>query len=82
MAFGKPVTDNEVLKSVNRKLMQRATGAGTKVTATVAGGCVTMSGVIGQEFQRRTLISAVSGINGVKRVVDNMTVTPAKKREF
>ncbi len=82
MAFGKPVPDKELLKSVSRKLMQRATGAGTKVSATVSGGCVTLSGVIGQELMRRTLISAVSDINGVKRVSDTMTVTPAKKREF
>ena len=80
MAFGKQVPDRELTKSVNKKLLQRA-GSGCKITATVASGMVTLSGVLEQDYQRRALISAMTGINGVKRVVDTMTVAPRKKRE-
>lgn len=81
MGLGKEVSDRELLKSVNRKLMQRAGGSGCKVNASVSSGLVTLSGVLGQEYQRRPLLSAMQGINGVKRVLDSMTVAPAKKRE-
>lgn len=81
MALGKQVSDKELLKSVNKKLMQRAGGSGNKVSATVASGMVTLAGVLGQEHVRRSLISSMAGINGVKRVVDTMTVAPRVKRE-
>ncbi len=81
MGFGKEVSDRELLKSVNRKLLQRAGGSGCKITATVASGMVTLAGVLSQEYQRRALISSMHGVNGVKRVVDSMTVAPRKKRE-
>lgn len=81
MGLGKDVSDRELLKSVNRKLLQRAGGAGCKVSAVVISGAVTLSGVLGQEYQRRTILSSMQGISGVKRVVDTMTVAQPKKRE-
>ncbi len=81
MGFGNEVSDRELLKSVNKKLLQRAGGSGCKIIATVASGMVTLAGVLSQEYQRRALISSMHGINGVKRVVDSMTVAPRKKRE-
>ncbi len=81
MGLGKQVSDKELLKSVNKKLMQRAGGSGNKISVTVASGMVTLSGVLGQEHLRRALISSMSGINGVKRVVDTMTVAPRRVRE-
>ncbi|MFN3194126.1 MAG: BON domain-containing protein [Aureliella sp.] len=81
MGLGKEVSDRELLKSVNKKLLQRAGGSGCKITATVASGMVTLAGILGQEYQRRPLVSSMHGINGVKRVVDTMTVAPRKRRE-
>lgn len=81
MALGKEISDRELLKSVNKKLLQKSGGSGSKITVNVASGMVTLSGVLGQEHQRRVLISAMQGISGVKRVVDTMTVAPRKKRE-
>ncbi len=80
MAFGRAVTDKELLKSVNRKLMQRATGAGTKVQATVSSGVVTLSGVIGTEYQRRPLVNSMTGTMGVKRIIDTLTLAPPRQR--
>ncbi|MCR9296332.1 MAG: BON domain-containing protein [bacterium] len=81
MGFGKDVSDRELLKSVNKKLLQRAGGSGCKVSASVLSGTVTLSGVLGQEYQRRALISSMHGINGVKRVLDTMTIVPRRVRE-
>ena len=80
MGFGKDISDRELLKSINRKLMQRA-GSDCKVVAVVASGCVTLSGVLGQEHQRRTLINSMQVISGVRRVLDTMTVAPRRKNE-
>ncbi len=82
MALGKIVSDRELQKSVNKKLLQRAGGSGCKISATVSSGMVTLSGVLGQEYQRRVLVNSMHGINGVKRVVDTMTVAERKKREW
>jgi osmotically-inducible protein OsmY len=82
MGYGKEVSDRELQKSVDKKLLQRAGGSGSKISAAVSSGVVTLSGVLGQEYQRRALMSAMHGINGVKRVVDIMTIAPRKKREW
>lgn len=80
MSFGKGVPDKNLLRSVTQKLSQKSAGSGAKLTATVSSGIVTLSGVLSQESQRRLIKSAMTGITGVKRVVDSMTVAPAKRR--
>lgn len=60
MALGKQINDKELLRSVNKKLLQRGGGNGCKVVATVASGVVTLSGVLENEFQRRPLLSSMS----------------------
>ncbi|QDV28116.1 BON domain-containing protein [Aureliella helgolandensis] len=81
MVLGKPVPDKTLLRSVTQKISQRSGGSGSKVVASVNGGVVTLTGVLGQEYQRRPLLSSMSGISGVRRTVDQMTVAPPKKRE-
>jgi osmotically-inducible protein OsmY len=81
MALGKQVPDKTLLRSVTQKLAQRSGGSGNKIVATVSSGAVTLSGTLAQEYQRRPITSAMSGIGGVRRVIDLMTVTPPKKRE-
>lgn len=81
MAYGKVVPDRELSKSVSKKLLQKSGGSGCKVNATVSSGVVTLTGEIVQDYQRRAIVSAMNGISGVKRVVDNMTVAPRKVRE-
>jgi osmotically-inducible protein OsmY len=80
MAFGSPVPDKTVLRNVTQKLAQKSGGSGAKLTATVASGIVTLSGVLTSESQRKIMTSALQGIGGVKRIVDTMTVAPPKKR--
>ncbi len=80
MVLGKPVPDKTLLRSVSQKLAQRLGGSGGKVTAAVASGVVTLTGVLAQEHLRRSIKSSMAGIGGVKRVIDLMTVAPPKKR--
>lgn len=80
MTFGKQIPDNTLLKSVNQKLMRRSAGGSSKVSATVSSGTVTLAGVLGQEYERRLIISSMNGVQGIRRVIDRMTVSPPKKR--
>lgn len=81
MALGNQVPDKTLLKAVSQKLIQRSGGSGCKLTASVSSGTVTLSGILAQEYQRRAIISAMNGVGGVRRVVDQMQVAPPKKRE-
>ncbi len=80
MVLGKQIPDKTLLKSVTQKLAQRVGGSGSKIIPTVSSGAVTLTGTLSQEFLRRSITSAMSGIGGVRRVIDNMTVVPPKKR--
>ena len=80
MALGKQIPDKTLLRSVEQKLSQRVGGSGSKLAVTVNSGTVTLSGTLSQEYLRRSITSAMNGIGGVKRVVDNMVVPPPKKR--
>ena len=81
MVTGKPVPDKTLLRSVTQKLAQRVGGSGSKITATVNSGVITLAGTLSQEYLRRSIISSMTGIGGVRRVLDQMTVVPPKKRE-
>lgn len=74
------VPDKQLSRSVNMKLSQRSGGSGCKINATVASGCVTLSGFVVADYQRRTLINAINGISGVQRVIDQMQLAPKQKR--
>lgn len=82
MAFGSPIPDKTVLRSVTQALTTKSAGSGARITAVVSSGTVTLSGMLAQETQRRMILSAMGVISGVKRVIDTMKVTPPKKREF
>lgn len=79
MTFGKRVPDKSLLRDVNKKLMR--TGTQTKVTASINGGYVTLTGVLQYENQRRILLRAANQVPGVRQVFDRMTVQPKKRVE-
>ena len=75
--FGKKqVPDKTLVKEVNKKLMRA--GTQSRVTASVNGGIVTLTGALQHEHQRRTLIRAANQVSGVRQVVDQMTMQPKK----
>lgn len=80
MVTGKPIPDKTLLRSVTQKLAQRVGGSGSKINVTVNSGVITLSGTLSQEFLRRSIISSMNGIGGVRRVLDQMAVVPPKKR--
>lgn len=77
MALGNSVPDRTLLRDINKKLLRA--GTQTKVTASVSGGCLTLTGSLQYEIQRRPILRAVNQVSGVRRVVDQM-ILQAKKR--
>ena len=78
MGIGDRVPDRQVLQNVNKKLRQA--GSQSKVSASVRGGCVTLTGALQYENQRRQIVRKMHQVTGVRQVIDQMTV-PARKRE-
>lgn len=74
------VPDKQLVRSVDMKIAQRSGGSGCKVTASVSDGCVTLSGFVMAEYQKRPLVNAINSIGGVRRVIDQMQIAPKKKR--
>jgi osmotically-inducible protein OsmY len=73
-----PITDAAVLKDVNKRLTR--TGTGSRIKASVHGGQVTLTGEMQYENQRRSFVQAVNRAEGIKGIIDQMTVAPHKKR--
>jgi osmotically-inducible protein OsmY len=77
MEFGSQIPDKTLLKNVSQKLARRAAGA-NRVTATVRSGDVTLTGTISYEHERRPLLRICSGIQGVRRVIDQLQIAQRK----
>jgi osmotically-inducible protein OsmY len=73
------VSNKDLLKSVNQRLGRTGTSGSSKVTAGTQRGVVTLTGTLGNEMQRRSIVQAASRAPGVRQVIDQMTVTKKKK---
>lgn len=79
MQSGNQIPDKSLLRTIVQKLSQRGNGSQMKVTPTVRGGDVTLSGTLSFEHQRRFILRIASSILGVRRVIDQMRVVAKKK---
>jgi osmotically-inducible protein OsmY len=71
------VADKTLLVQVNKNLARAGGGsAKNKIVVSVRRGDVTLSGNLQYEIQRRSLIKAASSVAGVRRVIDQLKVTP------
>lgn len=77
---GTPTPDPAVTKQVLGKLADRGIRDPSHVTVRTKGGTVTLSGTVPFAYQKRTAVRIATGITGVRRVVDRLTVTPPAKR--
>jgi osmotically-inducible protein OsmY len=70
------VSDKELSKTVGKRLQR---GGGSGVTADIQRGTVTLKGRIQYESQRRPLLKIVTAIAGVRHVIDQLQLTPARR---
>ncbi len=76
--FGRnQVSDKDLLKTINQRLM-RSGGAQSRVTATVQGGTVTLTGTLQYAIQRSPIVKSVTNIAGVRRVLDQLQLAEKK----
>jgi len=68
------VPDKTIVQKINQRLARAGLGSGSRVTVTVRGGQVTLSGTLQYEIQRRPTLRAVDGVEGVRGVADQMQV--------
>ena len=78
MSLRNPIPDKTLLKNVVQKMMRQGTNS-SRVAATVRGGDVTLTGTIGYEYERRSILRSASNIPGVRRVIDQLRVEPKKR---
>jgi hypothetical protein len=77
--FGRnEISDKELTKTVNSRLAR--TGTGSRIIAIVNRGVATLSGKLQYAGQRTPIVNTASRIAGIRQVVDNMQITPAKKQ--
>ena len=77
--FGRDkVSDKELLKAVNKRLMRAGAGSQTRLTAAVQQGTVTLSGTLRHAIQKQPIVKAINGIAGVRRIIDQLSLAPRK----
>lgn len=78
MPLGNQIPDKTLLKNVQRKLMQKCSGA-TRIQASVRSGSATITGTIRHEHERRPIVKCVSAVQGIQNVIDQMRISDPKK---
>jgi osmotically-inducible protein OsmY len=68
------IPDNDVLKRINSRLGRTGLGGQSSVHVAVRNGDVTISGSIQYDAQRRSVLNAIRGVGGVRRVMDQLQV--------
>jgi osmotically-inducible protein OsmY len=71
--------DDHVTRHVTNKLASRGFGS-QHLTVKTSNGLVTLSGGVQFAHQKKAALKAITGIAGIRRVIDQMTVKPAVKR--
>ena len=73
--YHKPkVPDHQIVQKVTTQLPRRGIRPQCYVRVLVRDGSVTLSGTIEFEMQRKAALHAATGVNGVQRVIDQLTV--------
>jgi osmotically-inducible protein OsmY len=72
--------DDRITQQVNNKLAARGFCSPCRLSAQTSNGQVTLSGIVQYAHQKSAAVSAISGMVGVRRVIDQITLKPAVKR--
>lgn len=73
------VSDKELTKAVNQRLMRSGMGSQSRVSAFIQSGTVTLSGTLQYAIQRSPIVKAVASVAGVRRVVDQIQLIEKKR---
>lgn len=74
------VADDQITKTVTNKLATRGLTSPCRVTVQTSHGQVTLSGTVQHAHQIGAATAAVSGMSGVRRVINQIIIKPPLKR--
>jgi osmotically-inducible protein OsmY len=69
--------DQIIAQHVTNKLASRGFGSPCQIAVESRNGEVTLSGTVQHAHQKRAAVRAITGIAGIRRMVDRLTVKPA-----
>jgi len=69
-------TDDRITQTVKNKLASRGFSSPCCLTVQTSNGQVTLSGMVQYAHQKSAALSAIRGLEGVRRVIDQMMVKP------
>jgi len=71
--------DNEITQKVSQQLAGRGMRPPCRINVVTSKGCVTLSGMIQYEHQRRSAVQTARGVGGVQRVTESLQVMPSSQ---
>lgn len=77
--IGDRVPDKRLTQMINKRLARTGVSQ-CKISVSVRNGYVTLSGTIQFDYQRKAILRAAQGVEGVRQVVDQLSVVPRRTR--
>jgi len=74
------VPDKRISQKVEQRVSRAGLGSQSRITVQVRDGDVTLSGTLQYDSQRRPVLHAARGVEGVRRIVDQLQVKAAPKK--
>jgi osmotically-inducible protein OsmY len=79
-SMAEQIPDRVIIQQITNKLATRGVRSPCRVTVLSYRGDVTLSGTVEHAHQKGAAVGVASGVAGVKRVVDQMTIKPPERR--
>jgi hypothetical protein len=77
------VPDKRISQKVEQRVARAGLGSQARVTVQVRNGDVTLSGTLQYDTQRKPVVRAARGVDGVRRIVDQLQLKASpKKRQY
>lgn len=73
------IPDDTIAQKVTQQLSNRGLRSPCKVVVRALNGEVTLSGSVQHTHQKTSAVQVTRGVAGVRRIVDQLQVTPMKK---
>lgn len=77
-----PISDATITRNVNRQLAGCGLRSPCRIEVQTRNGEVTLSGVVQFVHQRNAAAQAIRTVEGVKRVIEKLKVTPPAKHQY
>jgi osmotically-inducible protein OsmY len=74
-----PIQDKTITRQVQGKIAGRGLGPPCRISVDTTKGEVTLTGTVQYAQQKQTAVQATSGISGIRRVIDRLTVKTVAK---